>query len=344
MQKNKKLISVVMVIIAALVIPFMGCAKKDEPAPDGKKDEEINQAQAIYVGSDKCYDCHTGIKEEVSANSHGTAFKSLESFNVEIDENIKVYEEVKDGEPKTHSLKAAKIAGVMSDKYLIGTLDDKHFRVAGVKMENGQWKLEPADSKDINNDGTEDWIIKGYTCGDCHSPGLAKGSEQAAKVEPGFGCESCHGPGSIHVTTKAKDAISDGKEACINCHTASEPTVEGEFLIAQNHYGTRSWFDSNHNKGSAADCLTCHTSHSVNSEGKMLKQNSAQEVCGSCHGKAMNAEDFMWINPTDARGHFTKDHSFGKYPYEVYDDDPETKPVEIRNPDTINKMKKKMTK
>jgi len=344
MQKNKKLISVVMVIIAALVIPFMGCAKKDEPAPDGKKDEEINQAQAIYVGSDKCYGCHTGKEEEVSANSHGTAFKSLESFNVKIDEQIKVYEEVKDGEPKTYSLQDAKIAGVMSDHYVIGALDDKYFRVAGVHLENGQWKLEPADTKDINNDGTEDWLIKGYTCGDCHSPGLAQGPEKIATAEPGFSCESCHGPGSIHVTTKAKDAISNGKEACVNCHTASEPEVEGDILIAQNHYGTRSWFDSNHNKGSAEDCLNCHTAHSVNSEGKMLIQNSAQEVCGNCHGNAMNAEDLMWVNPTDARDHFTKDHSFGKYPYEAYDDDPETKPVEIRNPDTITKMKKKMTK
>lgn len=327
-------------IVIILSIFALGCMKEQTPQESEQKEEQ-KQEERVYVGSEKCYGCHTEAKEQVAKNAHGNAFKPLEDYNVQLNENVKIFEEVKDGEPKDYTLSQVKIAGVMSDHYVIGSLNDKFYRIAAVESENDKWKLEPAALADVNKDGKEEWVIKDYTCGECHSPGLVANHPD---LEPGLSCETCHGPGSIHVTTKAKEAIDRGTESCIKCHSESEPKIEGDILIAQNHYGTRSWFDSNHNKGNPEDCLECHTAHEVNEEGHMIKKASAQELCSSCHGDSKNAEEIMWINPTDERNHFTKDHSFGKYPYEAYDDDPDTKPVEIRNPETIKSMKEKMDK
>jgi predicted CXXCH cytochrome family protein len=324
-------------IIVILSVLLWGCMKEKSPQEQDQGLGE-NKAEKVYVGSDNCFGCHTEIKEQVAQNAHGNAFKPLKNYDLKIDDKVKVYEEVEDGEPQGYHLSQVNMVGVMSDHYVIGSLDDKYFRIAAVEREDGKWILKAASTSDVNNDGNDEWIIKEYTCGECHSPGLTKHPE----LEPGFSCETCHGPGSIHVTTRAKEAIDRGEDSCINCHTASEPKVEGDILIAQNHYGTRNWFAANHNKGNPEDCLTCHTSHQVNEEGQMIKNKSAQELCSSCHGDSQNAQEIMWVNPTDERNHFTKDHSFGKYPYEAYDDDPDTKPVEIRNPDTVKELKTKM--
>lgn len=50
----------------------------------------------------------------------------------------------------------------------------------------------------------------------------------------------------------------------------------------------------------------------------------------------------MWKNPTDERGHFTRDHSFGATKYEDLQDDPATKPIEIKNPTFIELIKKQL--
>ncbi|NLT95429.1 MAG: hypothetical protein GXW85_07840 [Clostridia bacterium] len=334
---------ILITIVFVLSVIFMGCMKKEDTEKPGTEKEQ-KQEEKVYVGSEKCYGCHKDIKEQMAENAHGKAFKPLESYNVELDKNIKVYQEVEGGEPKSFDLSQVKVAGVMSDHYVIGSIDNKYFRVAAVESENGKWKLEPAAAADVNKDGTEDWVIKDYTCGNCHSPGLALNLENQENVDPGFSCETCHGPGSVHVTTRAKEAIESGVESCVNCHTSSEPTEKGDILIAQNHYGTRNWFDANHNSGKAEDCLNCHTAHKVNAEGHLIKEASAQELCSSCHGQGVNVKEIMWVNPTDERNHFTKDHSFGKYPYDSYDDDPNTPAVEIRNPETIKEMKSKMKK
>jgi len=345
-MKNTKKIWLVIIIIIFIMFVSLACAKKEE-APEKKepgKKEEQKAEQAVYVGSDKCYSCHSDVKDMVTVNAHGQAFKPLENYNVSLNENITVYESVKEGEPKKFKLNEAKITGVMSDHYVIGKLEGKYYRLAAVKEENSQWVLKPATAKDLDNDGQEEWVYKDYTCASCHSPGLALDPERETELEPGFSCESCHGPGSIHITTKSKETIKSGENACLSCHTASEPKAEGDILIAQNHYGTRDWFDSNHNNGKPSDCLNCHTAHKTNVEGKMIKADTAQALCSECHGESMDPKEIMWINPTDEYNHFTKDHSFGKYPYESFGDNPETKPVEITNEETISKMKQKLSK
>lgn len=341
-MKKNKIIYLILVCFLFFLFP-LSCAKKEEPTPTKPPIERDPKTDQItYVGHEKCFTCHEQAKDSLANNPHLSAFKSLESFNITIDENIKIYPETA---TNGVDLKDAKIAGVMSNSYVIGSINDKYYRLATVKKTDSIWELKPADAKDINNDGTEDWIAKDYKCGICHSPGLTVTPEQKAEgLTPGFSCEVCHGPGSVHISTKSKDAIKNGKESCFNCHSSSEPKVEGDILIAQNHYGTRDWFDSNHNQGKAEDCLTCHTGHSVNAEGKLINKESSQALCSSCHGDKVKVDEIMWINPTDERKHFTKDHSFGKYPYEKLGDKPDTLPTEITNPEVIEAMKKKINK
>ncbi|MFZ5945462.1 MAG: cytochrome c3 family protein [Bacillota bacterium] len=342
-MKNKRILVIFFLVFLFLLFP-LGCRQQETPKEDNKVEEPQGQEQATYVGADKCYGCHADFKDMVANTAHVKGFQPLESYNVQPDSKITIYEDVKEGEPKSYNLSDAKIAGVMANEYVVGSIEGKYYRLASVKEEGGKWKLEPASVADVNKDGTEEWVFKSYTCGDCHSPGLEADPERKMNLEAGFSCESCHGPGSVHVTTRAKEAISNGQESCLNCHTASQPKEEGDILIAQNHYGTRSWFDSNHNTGKPEDCLNCHTSHKINADGKLLKEDSAESLCSKCHQEGVDVEKLMWVNPTDERGHFTKDHSFGKYLYEKYDDDPATQPVEIRNPETVKQMKEKMKK
>lgn len=340
-----KLKMTIIYILALFVFLFpMGCSKKEETPPQKEEnmvEKDNSQQEASYVGPEKCYSCHEGVKDALAQNSHGTAFKSLESYNINIDKEIFLYEDVSEGEGKSYKLEEAEIVGVMADHYVVGSFGGDYYRIAAIEGEKDSWQLKPVASKDVDDDGKEEWLFKSYTCGKCHSPGLEVDPEMKTDMMAGISCETCHGPGSVHVTTKSKEAISRGEEACLKCHTDSKPQVEGEELIAQNHYGTRSWFDGNHNKGSSDDCLNCHTAHKVNALGQMIKEDSPQELCNTCHSDK-DPEKIMWINPTDPHNHFTKDHSFGKYPYEKYDDDPATKPVEIRNPETIEKMQEKL--
>lgn len=182
------------------------------------------------------------------------------------------------------------------------------------------------------------------TCAECHSPGLVAEGLGVKNLEPGISCETCHGPGSIHAQTKRKETISINQNACITCHTLGQPseTKDGSSLIAENHYGTRNWFASDHYTSGYVNCLNCHTSHEVNQEGLMLK-GTFTENCASCHkNETFDIEEIMWKNPTDLHSHITRDHSFGAIPYEKIGDNPETKEVEITDPTTIKKLKSLM--
>lgn len=141
MRKIKFLTLIFLILFIFLMA--ISCAKQEEPSKDEKKEaEKPNLKQATYVGTEKCSSCHSGIEEMVESNSHGTAFKPLENYNVNSDASIIIYEDIKEGEAKSFKLSEAKIAGVMSDHYVIGLLNGKYYRVAAVHKENENWKLK----------------------------------------------------------------------------------------------------------------------------------------------------------------------------------------------------------
>lgn len=221
-----------------------------------------------------------------------------------------------------------------------GGFENKAYRVGALKKTDDKWTIKPPKEKDINNDGKNDWTAESYNCGNCHSPGI-----EHASPNYGISCESCHGPGEVHVSATDKKTTMNSetaRDSCNTCHQ-SDPSKddEGNFTV-NNHYGTRNYFASKHAQSSQmTQCLTCHSSHKNNANGSLLLADKASDVCVKCHAdKNYDIDKLMWKNPTDPYGHFSKDHSFGAIKYEDLHDDPDTKPVEIKNPKVIELIKK----
>ncbi|RYD03337.1 hypothetical protein N752_21125 [Desulforamulus aquiferis] len=230
----------------------------------------------------------------------------------------------------------------MLDHYVVSKINGipGFHRVAALEKTDTGYELHPLELKDGNE---KEWVAKSYSnCVACHSPGLGVKGAGANRLESGLSCETCHGPGAVHAQTKKPETIIANQDACIKCHTLGEPTQakDGDFLIADTHYGVRNWFISDHYTSGYLDCLSCHTPHSTNKQGNMLKQDSFKDNCATCHGRMkFNQDEIMWKNPTDPRGHFTRDHSFGKLLYDDLGDNPETKEIEITNPEAIKTIK-----
>ncbi|MZP28906.1 hypothetical protein GTO91_04180 [Heliobacterium undosum] len=305
-----------------------------------------------YVGDQTCKECHSKQHQGFLKTSHAKAFKSLSDYPlVEPVESIEVINTILKDFPYSYrfDLKSDLIKGVMMDHYLIaeapkeanfyGSRNNPYFIVASLHPEaEGKWSLRPAIQGDFNSDGMTDWGAFSYTCIDCHSPGL---KQNEPDLRSGISCESCHGPGADHVAAKEKKGtISASSEACLNCHGEGKPQEVNGKLVAQNHYGPRFFKASKHAQDETMqDCTVCHTAHRANAEGHLLKANSAEALCAKCHTDEINLDEIMWKNPTDARGHFVRDHSFGAIRYDDLGDNPDTKPVEITNPDVIEKLK-----
>jgi predicted CXXCH cytochrome family protein len=300
-------------------------------------DEEIIE-NASYIGSDACISCHQNIAGHYAMTTHAKIFANLDEYPVNWDQNVTIWASAEGEEPQSAKLNLKNSLGVMLDHYVVSKIDGipGFHRVAALEKTDNGYELQPLELKDGNE---KDWVAKSYAhCVDCHSPGLSVEGLGAENLQSGLSCETCHGPGAVHAQTKKPETIIANQAACIKCHTLGEPAQaeNGDFLVADTHYGVRNWFVSDHYTSGYLDCLSCHTPHSTNEQGRMLKQDSFEENCATCHGrKDFNQDEIMWKNPTDLRGHFTRDHSFGKLLYEDLGDDPETKEIEITDPEAI---------
>ncbi len=304
-------------------------------------DEEIIE-NASYIGSDACINCHQNIADHYGMTTHAKIFTSLDKYPVNWDQNVTIWASAEGENPQSAELNLKNSLGVMLDHYVVSKIDGipGFHRVAALEKTDNGYELQPIDIKDGNK---KEWVAKSYSnCVGCHSPGLSVKGVGAKNLESGISCETCHGPGAVHAQTKKPETILANQDACITCHTLGEPeqAEDGDFLIADTHYGVRNWFVSDHHTSGYLDCLSCHTPHSTNKQGNMLKQDSFKENCATCHGrKKFNQDEIMWKNPTDLRGHFTRDHSFGKLLYKDLGDKPETKEIEITNPEAIKTIK-----
>jgi predicted CXXCH cytochrome family protein len=221
------------------------------------------------------------------------------------------------------------------------------YRIAKLhKHEDGKYDVEAVrDDFDFNKNGMkdrDDMAAASYTCSQCHSPGLTP-TGTMKHLNNTVGCESCHGPGSIHVAAEGKAGnMVKNNDACKTCHEDGRPTKDPKGNIsAQTHYGTRGWFASTHSTNDKTKyCTSCHTVHVTNAKGNLLKGETPEQLCATCHNYKFNVEEVMWRNKTDLRDHFTRDHSFGAFSDEDLGDDPKTPTLEIKNPTAIEKMKK----
>lgn len=335
-----------------LTVLAMGCNKTNEtPTPQPTGPQLTGTPQVSYAGDDACKACHTETYDSVTHTKHHEAFKPLADFPLEKPlGEVTIFDTANKDKPTstTLDLSKAKIYGVMVNDYIIAEIPEsagfkeKIYRIGAVHKTNDKWTVEPAKQADIDKDGKNDWTAESFTCGKCHAPGIEVGSPSL-----GISCESCHGPGGNHVSaTDKKGTMSSevAKVSCNSCHESNpSKNAEGTF-IANNHYGTRNYFASKHNQSNQLNqCLTCHTPHKANASGATVPTDKPTDNCVKCHaGKNFDLDKLMWKNPTDERGHITRDHSFGAMKYEDLQDDPATKPIEIKNPTMIELIKNRL--
>lgn len=351
-MKWKKPFFTSIITLTFLVVLTMGCNEETPTSPQPSGPDLTDTPKVTYVGDNACKACHSESYENVIHTKHYDAFKPLADFPLDkpVGE-ITIFDPSNKENPASTTLDFSndKVYGVMQNSYVIaevpptaGGFENKVFRVGKLKKTDDKWTIEPPKEKDVNNDGKNDWTAESYSCGPCHSPGI-----ENASPDYGISCESCHGPGDEHVSGDDKKTSykpETARNSCNSCHE-SNPSKddEGNFTVT-NHYGTRNYFASNHAQSSQmTQCLACHSSHNANAEGSLLLEDKGADVCAQCHaGKTFNLEELMWKNPTDAHNHFSKDHSFGAIKYEDLQDDPDTKPVEIKNPTVIELIKKQL--
>ena len=335
-----------LVLIALLGIVLVGC-KAQQPAPTPQTGQPAPTTTAQYVGSETCKGCHAEYHTNASKSKHFSAFKPLSSYSLDKPAGqIKVFDALTTDTAKSGTVdlsQGSQVYGVMMDRYVVAKapegFKEKVYRVATIEKTGDKYTIKPAKEADVDKDGKPDWSAESFTCGKCHAPGVVVNSK-----DYGVSCESCHGPGGNHVTAADKKATMDPKtatDACNTCH-ASNPTKNADGVwIANTHYGTRNFFASKHAQNASTNCLACHDPHKVNATGSLIKADKAQDLCAKCHtGKTFDLDKIMWKNPTDERGHFTKDHSFGALPYADLGDDPSTKPIEMKSQKAIDLITK----
>ena len=326
-----------------LIMSFalIGCQEQAKPPGQPPAGQPPAAAAAAYVGSDSCEYCHSKAHTAFTKTQHYNTFKPLSAYNVSnLPGEITIFDTAVKENPPSATINLADSYGVMSDSYVVAPVPatagfaNEVYRVAGLEKEGDKWVLKPARTGDFNKDGTEDWGGANYSCGSCHSPGLGKSDKEMT-----IGCESCHGPGSVHVQAENKSGnMIVSQDACMACHPSYPSKNDEGVWEANNHYGTRNYFVSKHaTSDQLNNCLSCHTAHRVNSEGKTIVGNNVvADNCSKCHqGVKFNLDALMWVNPSDKYGQFSKDHSFGNMPYEELGDKEGTKAVEITNPDFV---------
>ncbi len=345
-MKSRKKILLGLLVLALAVTVLIGCNnQKPGPGTAVTPPPTDQQPVAQYVGSDSCKTCHAEYHTNFEKSHHALAFKPLSDYPLtQPAGEIKLFDAK--ATDKTGNLDLAnkdQVYGVMMDHYVVAKapedFTDKVYRVAALEKSGDKYVVKPAKEADIDKDGKPDYTAESYTCGSCHSPGIEHNSK-----DYGVSCESCHGPGGNHVTAANKAGTMDPKtavNACNSCHESNPSKNDKGVWTANTHYGTRNYFASKHGQSASMNCLTCHDSHKPNASGLLLKADKAQDICAKCHeGKSFDLEKMMWKNPTDARGHFTKDHSFGALPYDKLGDDKKTPEIEITNQEAIDLITK----
>lgn len=330
----------------------IGCNNTSQnPATQTPAAQPTGIAKIAYVGDDTCKQCHTANFENVTHTKHYDAFKPLSDFPLDKPLAPITIFDAKNTEKATSTsldLSKAKVYGVMMNDYVVAEIPatagfkEKIYRVGALKKVGEKWTLEAPKQTDIDKDGKPDWTAESFaSCAKCHASGIGN-----ASPNPGMSCESCHGPGATHASAtdkKATMSLETAKTSCLSCHK-SDPVKDattGNFTT-DNHHGTRDYFASKHAQSSQLNgCLVCHNPHKANSSGDILLADKATDICAKCHaGKTFDLEKLMWKNPTDPNNHVTRDHSFGAIKYEDLQDDPATKPVEIKNSTVVELIKK----
>ncbi len=240
------------------------------------------QAEAAFVGSDKCATCHGGQVTDWQASGHPYKFTVIEGGNAPaypaeaINFQTQWMDSLGDG---SHTW--ADVAGVIggygwkarfvgTDGYIIGTAGSS-YPDAG-KGHNQFNFFGGEDHGWVNYDASKTTKIYNYGCFKCHTTGGDTVGTWLAGVdglgnfsEGGIGCEGCHGPGGDHIAGPTKTNIDKVYEFAHKDNALGGLEIDGVAKVP----------DSNGNDVTFL-CGTCHNrdyKDPINSSGGFIKHH-----------------------------------------------------------------------
>jgi predicted CXXCH cytochrome family protein len=273
-------------------------------------------AEAQYVGSETCADCHDRTYNTWQTTLHSQVIQKV-SDNPRIVQGD-FGEPFPEGVDPFGPEDAMMIHGVQWKQRYV----DSDWRIRGAQwnFDIEEWKPYHADTWTEN-----DWRQK---CASCHVTGFDRDALDTSDplnepwAELGIGCEACHGPGSQHVAAPAAQSnqfivnpakLPAGRAAdtCGQCHVRGKsPDGEWDFpidylpgddltpsnftyvpldnekawwpdgSIKQHRQQNIEWETSGHAKAGVT-CIDCHTVHSAGT--KFQTRLTPNAMCVQCH-------------------------------------------------------------
>ena len=211
-----------------------GCGKSPQP------EDYPDNAVAVYVGSERCGDCHDAELQAWLGSHHQRAMLPANDLSVIADFGDTSYSRGgartsfsrSGGRFTVHADGTEGVTEAFDVRYTFGVeplqqylleLPGGRLQALAVAWDTGarRWlHLQPEDG--IHHTDPLHWTRPEYNwntmCADCHSTGVRKGYDPRTKAyatefaEVSVGCEACHGPGSEHVAWAAAPAGEDGAE------------------------------------------------------------------------------------------------------------------------------------
>jgi len=340
---------ILLTLLTLLTVTLVVACNTQQPTPAPKTEptpvDQIANMTATFVGEQTCQSCHQ--KKNYDKTPHHQSFKPLSAYKLDKTYGtITVYDGAGD-EAKSTTIDLSKALGVEMDHYVVAEIPKtagfaKQFYRVGKLVKNSDETFK-IDSAGLVK-GTQNWAAKDYSCAKCHSPNMGGTGTPDYTIT----CEACHGPGSAHVaatTNEKKKAtmVLPNSNTCLECHNSNpKKDKDSGAIITTNHYGTRDYTFSEHNKtGMINGCLTCHGAHGTNADGRLLRKDNPNDICATCHaGRNYDVKTIMWDNKIDPHGHTTADHSFTAVPESATKVNPTTKNLEIVDPTVLEMIKK----
>lgn len=292
------------VLLFGALLATAACASQDETRAERERRAFQARAEADYVGSGRCGECHDRIFATWSSTLHAQIIQRVE-------DNPQAVQGDFVSESTTRTFDAEQVVSIHGVQWKQRYIDE-NWRVLPA-----QWNFDTRTWTPYNVDTWEeiDWRSQ---CAYCHVVGYDRDENDWAEF--GIGCEACHGPGSAHSDDPSINNIFNpsrmprafAADVCGQCHTrGTSPDGESPHPVGyrvgdqlkESHFipvsledtaawwpdgGIRmhrqqhpQWRDTAHFRA-GVDCVRCHEVH-TRGAGAATRQER-NNLCRECHG------------------------------------------------------------
>ena len=233
-------VGIAVIVAVAVGAGLFVLRRSKEPAPSTERD---SAPEASYVGSRTCRNCHEGLAEAWASSHHALAMQpaTAETVLADFDDASFEYAGTESRFFKrgaTFFVRTDGRDGKLADfevRYTFGVDPLQQYLVeiepgrlqalpiawdTRVKEQGGQRWFHLHPNERVTAGDALHWTTPSYNwnnaCADCHSTGVQKNYDRAARrydttyEEVTVGCEACHGPGSVHVARAEAEVLADG--------------------------------------------------------------------------------------------------------------------------------------